>query len=58
MPLYRASTFKDPLFITIVTYVLSPPVVVVVVDSSLEDSHLLYHHRGVPLAMDIMMVEE
>jgi len=57
MPLYRASTFEDPLFIRIVTYVLSPPVFVVVV-SSLEDSHLLYHHRSVPLAMDIMMIEE
>jgi hypothetical protein len=33
-------------------------VVFVVVVSSLEDSHLVYHHWNMPLAMDIMMVEE
>jgi len=42
MPMYCASTFKDPLFIAIVGYVLSPPLFVV--DSSLEDADLLNHH--------------
>src|ERR671910_2502023 len=40
MPLYFASTFKDPLFITIVIYVLSPPVFLLF----LHLNHLLYHH--------------
>ncbi len=44
MPLYGASTCKDPLFVTIVAYAISPLAFVIV--SSLEDSHpvCIYHH--------------